>query len=303
VSYSALGIKFPLATYETIKDSLPPATCYRTLSSLNKGISIELYYILDAEIFSAKQKQWMGNIKTRIYNKLPFIEFVELDDISVRALSGETYNLKSLSSIWKRYKKIRNECVTNANEPKKSSLLDKLKDSKQWTDNELIDDDLIDDYIKIPQLVPFMQGAKPHENLYKTLCIYCKRLYYEKLFILEYLELAGNIYARDLDLLPKEVRKITLKAWTFISEQIELHPEDFKQRLEPEELKTVRINNAKRLQVSNQSKRASNIALVRDAIASGLHYKADGSTINKSSIAKATKLSRVTVSSVLDAGV
>lgn len=287
MSYSAIGIKFPLATYESIKSILPEATVYRTLSSLTKGSFIEIYYVLDAEIFSDKQKRWFGNIKTVISRKLSVFDFEVVDfdnDISVRALSGEIYTLKSLSDIWKK---------VSFKTKKKSSLLDRLKDS------ELIGDEFTDDIIRIPQLIPFFESGKQHENLYKTLCVYAKRLHYEKLFIYEYLELAANIYAKSLELLPKEVSKITSKAWIFIEEQKELYPEDFKQKLEPEELRAVKLEHGKRLQKYNETKRASNVDLVKDAVNSGMHYKSDGITLNKSSIAKAVGITRVTVSKVL----
>ncbi len=302
MSYSAIGIKFPLATYETIKETLPDATVYRTISYLKHDGFIELYYILDTEIFSPKQKSWLGNIKTRIRRKISFVEFVELEDKTVRALSGKIYTLKSLSNIWKKAKIFAKKEETfsiKEQETKKVSLLDKLKDSKEWTDHEILDDEL--DYIKAPQLVPFMYGGKEHENLYKTLCIYAKRLHYEKLFILEYLELASNLYAQDLQLLRKEVRKITLKAWEFISEEIESHPEDFKQKLSPAELSAVKSASGARLQKYNDTKRADNISLVQDAIASGLHYKSDGASLNVSSLTNATKLNRKTVDKILNA--
>jgi len=306
--YSAIGIKFPLATYRAIKKSLPPATVYRTLShQLHEGF-IELYYILDTEIFSQKQKSWVGNIKTRITRKLSNVDFelVEFDaDITVRAGAGDIYTLKSLSNVWKKMDHIishhkevaENELIYDDKSAKKS-IISKLKDEK-WTDNELIEDYFTDEIIRVPQLIPLTIGGKEHENLYKTLCIYCKRLYYEKLFIYEYLEIASHIYSSEMKLLPKEKRKITLKAWTFMSEQIELNPEDFRQRLTKEELQQVKAQHGKRLQKYNQQTRASNVKLVQKALSSGRYYKSDGVTINKSSLSNATGLTRATIDKIL----
>jgi hypothetical protein len=292
VSYSAIGIKFPLATYETIKKTLPPATVYRVLTSLTDDSSIEIFYILDNEMFSQAQLRWFANIKTIISRKLIDIifELVELDkETNVRALSGENYTLRSLSNTWK-----------SAKPYSVAPALESTSDSRnEWSEHEIIVDKFVDEVIKIPQLIPLTQGGKAHENLYRTLCIYCKRLHYEKLFIFEYLSLASNIYARDMSLLPKEVRKITIKAWEFISEQIELHPEDFKQKLTKQELQQVKQSHGKRLQKYNQQKRTNNKALVKDALSSGNCLKANG-TLNIGAIAKTTKLNRKTVEKILE---
>ena len=289
MSYSAIGIKFPLATYESIKETLPDATVYRTLTSLSNDGFIEIFYILDSEVFSQAQIKWYANIKTIICRKLIDLNFelVELDkEAHVRALSGVSFTLKSLSNTWKKAK------------VKKENIQAKLTD-KKWIDNELLEDNLVDDVIVIPQLVPLTYFGKEHENLYQTLCIYAKRLFYEKLFIYEYLELASHIYVKGMDLLPKEARKITLKAWEFISEQIELNPEDFKQKLKPEELKAVKSAHGKRLQQYNQAKRTDNTKIVQDAIDSGKCLKANG-TIHIGQVAKYTNLNRKTVEKILD---
>lgn len=287
--FSAIGIKFPLATYESIKDTLPDATVYRTISHQKSRGFIELYYILDSEIFSPAQLKWFADIKTRIKQKLPFVEIVEFDkDFSVRALSSKIYTLKSLSDVWRKVRLSK----------KKSDVSVKGTLEDEWSEEGIIIED--DDFIKVPQLIPLTMGAKEHENLYRTLCIYGKRLHYEKLFIFEYMSLASNIYAQDMSLLSKEVLKITRKAFEFIAEQIELHPEDFKQKLTKEELKEARLRNVEKLQKYNDSKRAENIIIVTDAIASGIHYKSDGVTLNKSSLANATKFNRATINAILN---
>ena len=291
MSYSAIGIKFPLATYETIKDLLPPATVMRTLSCMAHSGYIEIYYILDTEIFSQRQRNWVGNIKTRITRKLSYVEFelVELDaEVSLRAGAGNIYTLKSLSDVWRKLKTVK---------PKVSSVSDETID-KKWTENELIEDEFADEVIRVPQLIPLTMGGKEHENLYRTLCIYAKRLYYEKLFIYEYLEMATHIYVQGMSLLPKEARKITRKAWEFISKQIELHPDEFKQKLTQEELQQVKSAHGKRLQQYNQMRRADNVELVKEAISSGKCLKANG-TINIGKVATTTALNRKTVEKIL----
>ena len=293
MAYTAIGIKFPVATYKSVKSTIPQATVYRILTSFTKGDNVEVYYIVDLgenKKLSVKQLKWFGDIKIKISRKLNAVKFelVELDtEITASSLSGETYTLKSLSDKWKSTK------VTETLQSLKMNVL-----SNRALTSELLNA-TENTFIKTPQLIPFCQGGKEHENLYKTLCIYDKRLYYEKLFMFEYLQLASNIYARDLQLLPKEVHKITVKAHKFIAEQIELHPEDFRQRLEPEELAVVKTAHGQRLQQYNDTKRADNIALVSDAIESGYCYKSDGATVNGSAVAKRSGLSRVTVSKIL----
>ena len=303
MSYSAIGIKFPLATYETIKELLPPATVTRTLSCMAHSGFIELYYILDTEIFSQKQKSWVGNIKTRITRKLSNLEFelVELYvEVTVRAGAGDIYTLKSLSDVWCRLQlvKPRKTITAGIGDTKKSSLLSGLND-KEWTDNELIEDEFSDEVIRVPQLIPLTLSGKEHENLYRTLCIYAKRLYYEKLFIYEYLEMATHIYVQGMSLMPKEARKITYKVWEFISQQIELHPDEFKQKLTQQELQQVKSAHGQRLQKYNQQRRANNIELVIDAVSSGKYYKSDGITLNKSSLSNAIGLNRKTIEKIL----
>jgi hypothetical protein len=302
LSYSTIGIKFPIATYEAIKNDLPEATAYRTLSCLAHDGFIEIYYIIDSFIATPKQKQWVGNIKTKISRKLSDIDFegVELDsEATVRALSGKTYNLKSLSDAWRKVKSAKKESDFYGDSFLEEHGTPLKAVENKWTDNQVIKDDFADEVIRVPQLIPLTMGGKEHENLYRTLCIYAKRLYREKLFIYEYLEMAAHIYVRGMSLLPKEARKITYKAWEFISEQIELNPEDFKQKLSAPELKAVKVQSGKRLQKYNDMRRTENIELINEAIASGKHYKSDGITLNKSSLATATGLSRVTINSIL----
>ena len=301
MSYSAIGIKFPLATYETIKSHLPEGTVYRRLSYSAHSGFIEIYYVIDSFITTPKQKQWLGDIKVRITKKLSGIGFdlVELEkDTTVIALSGETYNLKSLSDAWRKVKSAKKEIdIFGVPFFEENGTPLKALENK-WTDNQVIKDDFADDFIKVPQLVPLTMGGKAHENLYRTLCIYAKRLHYEKLFIFEYMSLAANVYAQDMSLLPKEVLKIAHKAFTFIEEQIKLHPEDFKQKLTQQELQQVKSAHGKRLQKYNQMKRTDNIELVKEAISSGKCLKANG-TINVGKVAIATALNRKTVEKIL----
>lgn len=297
MSHSAIGVNFPLATYHIIKEDLPEATTYRTLSCSAHSGFIEIYYIIDSFIVTPKQKQWVGNIKTRISRELSGSDFsfVELEkDTTVRALSGETYNLKSLSDSWRKVKLSKKKIDVSS----KGEESDKPTKEDEWIDNEILDDNFADDFIKIPQLIPLVMFGKAHENLYRTLCIYGKRLHYEKLFIFEYMSLAGNVYAQDMSLLPKEVLKIAHKAFIFIEEQIELHPKDFKQKLTRQELEQVKKAHGARLQKYNQQKRTNNIALVKDAVSSGDCLKANGS-INVGKVATTTALNRKTVEKIL----
>jgi len=100
-------------------------------------------------------------------------------------------------------------------------------------------------------------------------------------------------------LLSKKVSALTYKAYNFISEEIENNPDKFKQRLSDKELRNARIKNAAKLQARNKKTREKNIKRVRESIATGKHYKSDGKTLNVTSVANATGLSRVTIKKIV----
>ncbi len=145
-------------------------------------------------------------------------------------------------------------------------------------------------------------GGKTEANMYKVLTQYATRLYYEKLFQFEYLYVASKIYNKNSEekILPKKLLKITHKAFNFIDDEIKNNPDNFKQKLDPKDLRKLRIKHgATVLQKSNQRKRSNNTAAVKDAIATGRYYKADGSTLNVSSLSNALNLSRPTITAIL----
>lgn len=100
-------------------------------------------------------------------------------------------------------------------------------------------------------------------------------------------------------LLPKKLLKLTHKAFDYISDEVQKNPDNFKQKLEPKELRKARIKNALKLQARNKKTRENNISKVKEAIATNKYYKADGKTLNISAIAISTGLSRITVSNIL----
>ena len=183
----------------------------------------------------------------------------------------------------------------------KKSILDKLNESKQLVKeaDAIVDEELID----LPSLVPLLSGKYEYQ-LYQALCRYGSRLHYEKLLQFEYLYRAAKIYNKNSEekVLPKKLLKLTHKAFDYISQQTQDNPDGFKQKLEKEELRRLRIKHgATVLQKSNKRKRDTNTIKVEEAIATNKYYKADGITVNVTAIANATGLSRPTVTAILKA--
>jgi len=255
--------------------SYPTPTFYRELTKRNITTgNIEVYtreciYWLDSVVYTDKQLTWLGDIKTKIQRVLPEAEIVEYQaDAKYIVSSGKVLSLKSLQQIWARK-------IT----PKKRKRLQS---------------------IKLPSLVPLSSGKYEYQ-LYKALCRYGTRLHYERLLQFEYLFRAAKLYNQHSEekLLPKKLLKLTHKAFDYIAKEIEKNPDGFKQKLEEKELREVRIKNALKLQAGNKQTRKENITKVKTAIASGLHYKSDGVTLNVTSLAINTSLTRVTINRIL----
>lgn len=266
----------------------PEPSFYREITALKDGkiqpAYIESVYWFEHNTYSQKQLLWLADTKTKIQKQLPSAEFTEYHPkTNYRTASGETFDLKSLSKFWSKVR-IR--------KAKKNSLLDKLKDSETEIDDEPI---------QIPSLVPITMDGKLEYRMYKALTKYATKLHYNKVLQFEYLCRASKIYNKNSEdkMLPKQLLKLTHKAFDFITEEINNHPDNFKQKLEPKELRNARIKNAVKLQANNKKIRFDNTVKVKEAIESGRHYKADGTTINVSSIANACDLTRVTASRIL----
>ena len=249
----------------------------------------ECIYWLDSNVYTPKQLVWFADIKTKIQKRLPEVTFVECEpEARYITDTGATFSLKSLQSAWKRK-------IT----PKKESILQKVSKSIEIVkdDDAIVDEELID----LPSLVPLLSG-KYEQQLYTALCRYASKLYYEKKLQFEYLYRAAKIYNKHSEekVLEKKLLKLTHKAFNYISEEIKNNPENFKQKLEPKQLRNARVRNALKLQARNKQTRKDNTAKVKEAIESGRHYKSDAVTLNVSSLAVATKLSRMTVKRTLD---
>ena len=280
-----LAIRIPISI-----TSYPEPTFSRKITKRNlKTSKIEIYtrecvYWLDSFVYTEKQLAWFGDIKTKIFRLLPEVEIVAYDsELKYITDSGEIFSLKSLQQSWSR------KIVS-----KKKSILKILKEPDAIVDEELID---------LPSLVPLLSGKYEYQ-LYQALCRYGSRLHYEKLLQFEYLYRAAKIYNKNSEekVLPKKLLKLTHKAFDYISQQTQDNPDGFKQKLEKEELRRLRIKHgATVLQKSNKRKRDTNTIKVEEAIATNKYYKADGITVNVTAIANATGLSRPTVTAILKA--
>ena len=268
----------------------PEPTFYRNLTKrdLTTGkITVytrECIYWLDSYVYTPKQLVWLADIKTKILRRLPDAEFVEYQvEAKYITASGKIFSLKSLQKTWMR-----------SIVPKKESILKTLKEP---------DTKLDDEHITLPSLIPLLSGKYEYQ-LYQALCRYGSRLHYEKLLQFEYLYRAAKIYNKNSEekVLPKKLLKVTHKAFGYISQQTKDNPDGFKQKLEKEELRRLRIKHgATVLQKSNKRKRDTNTIKVEEAIATNKYYKADGITVNVTAIANATGLSRPTVTAILKA--
>jgi hypothetical protein len=281
-----LVVKMPLDIHNSTE--YPEPSFYREITALKDGkiqpAYIESVYWFNHDIYSQKQLLWLADTKTKIQKLIPDARFTEYnDETDYLTASGETFDLKRFSKVWS---KIKN---------RKLILLDKIKDCKTATD------DFYSEPIIIPSLIPIELSGKIEYRMYKVLTQYASKLYYSRLLQFEYLYRASRIYNKNSEdkMLPKQLLKLTHKAFDFITEEINNHPDNFKQKLEPKELRNARIKNAVKLQANNKKIRFDNTVKLKEAIESGKHYKADGTTINVSSIANACALTRVTASRIL----
>ena len=266
----------------------PMPTFYRELTkrNLHNG-KIEVYtreciYWLDSIVYSDKQLSWLGDIKTKIIRLFPEAEIVAYQsEANYHTASGQIFNLKSLQQSWTR------KIV-----PKKKSILNKI--AKE--DDAIVDEEMI----QLPALPPLTPTGKIEYKMYKALCQYATRLHYEKLLQFEYMHRACKIYNKNSEekILPKKLLKLTHKAFDFISEEIVNNPDNFKQKLNPKELRNARIKNATKLQANNKKIRENNVSKVKEAIATDQCYKLNGD-INSNAIVRYTSLNRQTVNTIL----
>lgn len=284
-----MPIKY-LAIRVSVNTKIPTPNFYRNITHINLATgNIEVYakeyfYWLDNFIFSSKQLKWLGDIKSKILRLIPEAMFVDYStDSRYIDLSNKIFTLKTLQQVWTRK-------LTD----RKFKLIAKTSGADSLEDTE--------DISLMPSLIPMATSGKTEANLYKVLTQYATRLHYEKLFQFEYLSVASKIYNENIEekILPRKLLKLTHKAFDFITEEIKSNPHYFKQKLDPKELRRVRINHGLTvLQKSNKRKRNDNTEKVKAAIATSRHYKANGTTLNISSLAKATSLSRQTVTTIL----
>lgn len=280
-----LAIKVP------IDIKVPKPNFYRTMTKVNivngkiEVYAKECFYWLDDFVYSDKQMKWLGDIKSKILRLIPEAIFVNYSrESNYMDLSDDFFNLKTLQKVWNRK-------ITS----KKKTILSRLADSDIVIDEP-------EDIETMPALIPIGYSGKYESNLYQVLCQYATRLYYEKMFQFEYLYVASKIYNKNSEekLNPKKLLKLTHKAFDYISQEIENNPDNFKQKLSPRQLRRHRIKHgATVLQKSNKRKRDTNIIKVKEAIATGRHYKADGTTLNVSALANSLSLSRPTITAIL----
>ncbi len=265
-------VKIPLHIHKDLY--YPEPTFYRQITAL-KGNKIQVVYIesiywFEHGIHSVKQLKWLGDIKTKIIKYIPSAELsTTTPESTLSTASGKTFDLKRFSKVWNKIK------------------------TRKATKKETT--------IKLPALVPISLNGKIEYRMYTVLCKYAKRLHYEKLFQYEYLYNASTIYnknSRD-KILPNKLLKLTQKAFAFISNEIEEHPENFKQKLTKKELRNARIKNALILQANNKRIKNNNLKIIEEAIKTNKHYKAGAKTLNVSSLSNVTGLSRVTVTKLL----
>ncbi len=281
-----LAIKVPIDT------KVPKPNFYRSITKLN-GLSNkteifarEYFYWLDNFVSSQKQIQWLADIKTNVLRLIPEASFVEYSrESNYIDVSDKYFNLKSLQQAFTR--KITNN---------KKSILSRLKDGGSLVEEP-------EDISLMPSLIPMAIGGKTEANMYKVLTQYATRLHYEKIFNFEYLYVASKIYNKNSEekILPKKLLQISHKAFNFIDDEIKNNPDNFKQKLEPKELRRVRINHGLTvLQKSNKRKRDASTATVTAAIATGKYYKSDGVTLNAKAVSTATGISYKTVRTILN---
>jgi len=272
-----LAIKVPL------NSKVPKPNFYRNITHLNSNTKVEIYakecfYWLDNFAYSDKQLIWLGDIKTKIQKLIPDTTFIEYNtDSRYVELHDNYFTLKSLQKVWSR--KITDN---------KKKIITKISSGNN------------EERVTLPSLMP-MIGGKTEASIYRVLTQYATRLHYEKMFQFEYLYSASKLYNKNLDdkILPKKLLTITRKAFNFISDEIENNPENFKQRLDPKELRHIRIKHgATVLQSANIKRRVHNTKLIKEAIATDRCYKADGESLNVSAIVTLTKLNRKTVTAI-----
>jgi hypothetical protein len=272
-----LGIKVPINT------KVPQPNFYRNITRIDpssKKIEFyakECFYWLDDFVFSDKQIQWLGDIKSKILKLIPEAVFVEYStDSNYIDLSDKFFTLKTLQQTWTR-------TITDS----KKSFIRKI--SKEES-------------IVLPKLIPMPLSGKHEYKLYTVLTQYATRLHYEKLFQFEYLYVASKIYNKNSEdkLLPRKLLKLTHKAFNYINQEILSNPDNFKQKLNPNDLRKLRIKHGLSvLQKSNNTQRKTNTSKIKEAIATDKYYKADGTTLNVSAIANTLNLSRPTITAIL----
>ena len=283
----SLTLRIPIAYKE-----YPIPTFSRELTKYNHDkkrvevYCVECVYWLNQKVISNKQLKWLGDIKQKILRLIPYIEISQCNsEAHYITDSGEVFNLKSLQQVWTRK-------IT----PKKKSILSRLNEKKE--DDVIVMEELID----TPSLIPMAMSGKSEYDLYTVLCKYASRLHYEKMFQIEYLISVSGIYNSFLEekVLPKKLLKLTHKAFELLNGEIENNPDNFKQKLNPKELRRLRIKHgATVLQKSNNKRRDANTHIVKEAIATQRYYKADGVTVNVSALSNATNLSRPTLTAII----